>query len=145
MARPKTALLAPQIVVPALGSAFGKLDPRAMIRNPVMFVVEVVALLTTVLFLRDLATGAGHLGFSFQIILWLWFTLLLRQLRRGDGRGSRQGAGRRPRAPPAPPRRQSGCSRPTTASSTRGLPAETSRRATWSWSRRATSSPATAR
>ena len=70
MARTATALLAPEILVPALGSAFAKLDPRALIRNPVMFVVEVVAILTTVLFLRDLATGAGSLGFSFQIVLW---------------------------------------------------------------------------
>jgi len=92
MSRPKTALLAPQIVVPALGSAFGKLDPRQMIRNPVMFVVEVVALLTTVLFLRDLATGAGNLGFSFQIILWLWFTLFFANFAEAmaEGRGKAQ-------------------------------------------------------
>ena len=92
MSRPKTALLAPQIVVPALGSALGKLDPRQMIRNPVMFVVEVVALLTTVLFLRDLATGADHLGFSFQIILWLWFTLFFANFAEAmaEGRGKAQ-------------------------------------------------------
>ena len=92
MSRPKTALLAPKIVVPALGSAVAKLDPRQMIRNPVMFVVEVVALLTTVLFLRDLATGAGNLGFSFQIILWLWFTLLFANFAEAiaEGRGKAQ-------------------------------------------------------
>ena len=92
MSRPKTALFAPQIVVPALGSALGKLDPRQMIRNPVMFVVEVVALLTTVLFLRDLATGAGNLGFSFQIILWLWFTLFFANFAEAmaEGRGKAQ-------------------------------------------------------
>ena len=92
MSRPKTALFAPQIVVPALGSALGKLDPRPMIRNPVMFVVEVVALLTTVLFLRDLTTGADHLGFSFQIILWLWFTLFFANFAEAmaEGRGKAQ-------------------------------------------------------
>ena len=92
MSRPKTALFAPQIVVPALGSALGKLDPRQMIRNPVMFVVEVVALLTTVLFLRDLTTGADHLGFSFQIILWLWFTLFFANFAEAmaEGRGKAQ-------------------------------------------------------
>ena len=92
MSRPNTALFAPQIVVPALGSALGKLDPRQMIRNPVMFVVEIVALLTTVLFLRDLATGADHLGFSFQIILWLWFTLFFANFAEAmaEGRGKAQ-------------------------------------------------------
>jgi len=94
MSRQQTALFAPEIVVPALGSAFAKLDPRVMIRNPVMFVVEVVALLTTVLFLRDLATGAGNLGFSFQIILWLWFTLMFANFAEAiaEGRGKAQAA-----------------------------------------------------
>lgn len=94
MTRTATALLAPGILVPALGSAFAKLDPRALIRNPVMFVVEVVALLTTVLFLRDLATGAGSLGFSFQIVLWLWFTLLFANFAEAvaEGRGKAQAA-----------------------------------------------------
>ena len=94
MARTATALLAPGILVPALGSAFAKLDPRALIRNPVMFVVEVVALLTTVLFLRDLAAGAGGLGFSFQIVLWLWFTLLFANFAEAvaEGRGKAQAA-----------------------------------------------------
>ena len=55
----------PKILVPAIGGAFRKLDPRLMIRNPVMFVVEVVASLTTILFLRDLAAGRSHLGFAF--------------------------------------------------------------------------------
>ncbi|MGI4939811.1 MAG: hypothetical protein ACRYHQ_04470, partial [Janthinobacterium lividum] len=51
------AMLDPAILLPAIGDTLRKLDPRSMIRNPVMFVVEVVAALTTVLFLRDLATG----------------------------------------------------------------------------------------
>jgi potassium-transporting ATPase ATP-binding subunit len=73
---PVTAMLDPKIVLPAIGSAFTKLDPRLMIKNPVMFVVEVVATLTTVIFLRELVTGGEGLGFTFQIILWLWFTVL---------------------------------------------------------------------
>ena len=86
------SLLSPAILTPALGAAFVKLDPRAMIRNPVMFVVEVVAALTTVLFLRDLATGGPGLGFSFQIILWLWFTLLFANFAEAvaEGRGKAQ-------------------------------------------------------
>jgi len=73
---PVSAMLDPKIVFPAIGSAFVKLDPRVMIKSPVMFVVEVVAALTTVIFLRDLVTGGANLGFTFQIILWLWFTVL---------------------------------------------------------------------
>jgi len=82
----------PKILVPAIGSAFRKLDPRAMIRNPVMFVVEVVATLTTILFFRDLATGGADLGFSFQINLWLWFTVLFANFAEAvaEGRGKAQ-------------------------------------------------------
>ena len=65
-----------------------------MVRNPVMFVVEVVATLTTILFLRDLVTGAGGLGFSFQINLWLWFTVLFANFAEAvaEGRGKAQAA-----------------------------------------------------
>ncbi len=52
--RRATTLLDPAILLPAIGESFRKLDPRALVRNPVMFVVEVVAALTTLLFLRDL-------------------------------------------------------------------------------------------
>ena len=61
---PVSAMLDPKIVMPAIGSAFAKLDPRLMIKNPVMFVVEVVAALTTVIFLRDLVTGGGETSAS---------------------------------------------------------------------------------
>src|SRR5260370_18726511 len=73
---PVSAMLDPKIVFPAFGSAFAKLDPRLMIKNPVMFVVEIVAALTTVIFLRQLGTAGESLAFTFQIILWLWFTVL---------------------------------------------------------------------
>ncbi|HWC64273.1 MAG TPA: hypothetical protein VG501_11665, partial [Rhizomicrobium sp.] len=66
----------PRILVPAIGGAFRKLNPRVLVRNPVMFVVEVVATLTTVLLIRDIVAGTGGYGFSFQINLWLWFTVL---------------------------------------------------------------------
>ncbi len=89
---PVTALTDPQILVPAIGSAFAKLDPRTLIKNPVMFVVEVVALLATVLFIRDLAAGDSNLGFSFQIIVWLWFTILFANFAEAvaEGRGKAQ-------------------------------------------------------
>ncbi len=72
--------------------AFLKLDPRHMIGNPVMFVVEMVAMLTTILFLRDLVVGAGHLGFALQINLWLWFTVLFANFAEAvaEGRGKAQ-------------------------------------------------------
>ena len=84
-----SAMLDPKIVFPAIGSAFVKLDPRSMIRNPVMFVVEVVAALTTIIFLRALFTGGEDLGFTFQIILWLWFTVLFANFAEAiaEGRG----------------------------------------------------------
>src|SRR5688500_15111759 len=87
-----STLTDPKIVWPALGSAFAKLDPRIMIRNPVMFVVEVVAALTTVLFVRDLMTGGAGLGFTFQIILWLWITVLFANFSEAvaEGRGKAQ-------------------------------------------------------
>jgi K+-transporting ATPase ATPase B chain len=87
-----TSFTDPAILVPAIGDAFRKLDPRMMIRNPVMFVVEIVATLVTILFVRDLATGAGNLGFSSQIILWLWFTVLFANFAEAvaEGRGKAQ-------------------------------------------------------
>ena len=87
-------LMDPKILGPAVGQAFAKLDPRLMIRNPVMFVVEVVAVLTTVLFIRDLVTGAGNYGFSFQINLWLWITVLFANFAEAvaEGRGKAQAA-----------------------------------------------------
>jgi K+-transporting ATPase ATPase B chain len=89
---PIAALADPQIIVPAIGAAFRKLDPRVLIRNPVMFVVEVVATLTTALFVRDLFVGGENLGFSFQIILWLWFTVLFANFAEAvaEGRGKAQ-------------------------------------------------------
>src|SRR5215510_30975 len=91
---PVTALTDPKIVLPAIGSAFAKLDPRTMMKNPVMFVVEVVATLTTVIFIRDWINGADHLGFTFQIIVWLWFTVLFANFAEAvaEGRGKAQAA-----------------------------------------------------
>src|SRR5438128_12622058 len=89
---PVSTILDPKIVVPAIGAAFAKLDPRLMIKNPVMFVVEIVAALTTVIFLRNLVTGGDGLAFTFQIILWLWFTVLFANFAEAvaEGRGKAQ-------------------------------------------------------
>ncbi len=92
MSRQTTSLFSPALVGPALLGSIRKLDPRAMIRNPVMFVVEVVAILTTILFARDLITGGSDLAFSGQIILWLWFTLIFANFAEAlaEGRGKAQ-------------------------------------------------------
>jgi potassium-transporting ATPase ATP-binding subunit len=89
---PVSALLDPKIVVPAIGSAFVKLNPRTLMKNPVMFVLEIVTALTTVILIRDLFTGGGHIGFEFQIILWLWFTVLFANFAEAvaEGRGKAQ-------------------------------------------------------
>jgi len=87
-----SALIDRKIIVPAVKSAFVKLDPRVQIRNPVMFVVEIVTALTTVVFLRDLIVGGESVGFELQIVLWLWFTLLFANFAEAiaEGRGRAQ-------------------------------------------------------
>jgi K+-transporting ATPase ATPase B chain len=89
---PVSALFDPKIVLPAIGSAFVKLNPRTLMANPVMFVLEVVTALTTVILIRDLFTGGAHIGFEFQIILWLWFTVLFANFAEAvaEGRGKAQ-------------------------------------------------------
>src|SRR5450631_4755873 len=88
------SLFDPSIIVPAIGDSFRKLHPRTLIRNPVMFVVEIVTVLTTILFLRDLLTGGENLKFTFQIIVWLWITLLFANFAEAvaEGRGKAQAA-----------------------------------------------------
>ncbi len=91
-----SSLYDPAIILPAIGDSFRKLDPRVLIRNPVMFVVEIVSVLTTILYLKDLLTGAdaASLKFTFQIWLWLWITLLFANFAEAvaEGRGKAQAA-----------------------------------------------------
>jgi len=91
---PVSALFDPKIVVPAIGSAFVKLNPVSLMKNPVMFVLEVVTALTTVILARDLVTGGEHIGFEVQIVLWLWFTVLFANFAEAiaEGRGKAQAA-----------------------------------------------------
>ncbi len=86
------SMLDRSILVPAIGDAFRKLNPRTLARNPVIFVVAVVTVLTTVLFLRDVAFGRPGLGFALQINLWLWFTVLFANFAEAvaEGRGKAQ-------------------------------------------------------
>jgi K+-transporting ATPase ATPase B chain len=89
---PVSALLDPKIVVPAIKDSFIKLDPRTLMKNPVMFVLEVVTVLTTIILIRDVFTGGAHLLFEFQIIVWLWFTVLFANFAEAiaEGRGKAQ-------------------------------------------------------
>jgi K+-transporting ATPase ATPase B chain len=91
---PVSALFDPKIVVPAIGSAFVKLNPRTLVKNPVMFVLEVVTALTTVILIRDVVTGGESIAFEFQIVLWLWFTVLFANFAEAiaEGRGKAQAA-----------------------------------------------------
>src|SRR3979411_918012 len=81
-----------KIVSIAARDAFRKLSPRHMLRNPVMFVVLVGSLLTTLSLFHDIATGRGSIGFTLQITLWLWFTVLFANFAEAmaEGRGKAQ-------------------------------------------------------
>ncbi len=90
---PVSALFDPKIVVPAIGSAFVKLDPRTLIKNPVMFVLEVVTVLTTVILRPRPRHRRRRISAStFQIVLWLWFTVLFANFAEAvaEGRGKAQ-------------------------------------------------------
>jgi K+-transporting ATPase ATPase B chain len=92
--RTASTMTDPAILVPAIWESIKKLNPRHMLGNPVMFCVEIVAALTTILFVRDLLTGGHDLGFAFQINLWLWFTVVFANLAEAvaEGRGKAQAA-----------------------------------------------------
>jgi K+-transporting ATPase ATPase B chain len=81
-----------KIVSRAIVDSFTKLNPKTMIKNPVMFVVEVGALLTTIELAIDTWRHAGQFGFGLQITLWLWFTVLFANFAEAmaEGRGKAQ-------------------------------------------------------
>ena len=81
-----------KIVAAASIDALRKLNPRALAKNPVIFVTEVVSLLVTLLFIRDLMTQNGTASFSGQIAAWLWFTVLFANFAEAvaEGRGKAQ-------------------------------------------------------
>jgi K+-transporting ATPase ATPase B chain len=91
------SLLDASLVLPAIAASFRKLDPRTLAKNPVMFVVEIVSVLTTIFFIRDLFAGSSHVVgtdpvFSGQIAAWLWFTVLFANFAEAiaEGRGKAQ-------------------------------------------------------
>src|SRR3981081_3286545 len=95
--RPPAArkLFDPEITGQAIRDSLVKLDPRAMVRNPVMFVVEVGSVLTTVLFLRDLGSSSVQQNvFAGLVAAFLWFTVLFANFAEAvaEGRGKAQAA-----------------------------------------------------
>ena len=92
MTTQKRPLFDPPIVRRAIGEAFTKLAPQHMVRNPVMFVVLIGSVLTTLVLLRDIADGKGDVGFTVQLGLWLWFTVLFANFAEAmaEGRGKAQ-------------------------------------------------------
>ena len=88
-------MFSPDIVVPAIGNSFAKLHPRVMVRNPVMFVVEIGSVYTTILFVRDLgsSTGAENV-FAGLVAAFLWATVLFANFAEAmaEGRGKAQGS-----------------------------------------------------
>jgi K+-transporting ATPase ATPase B chain len=84
--------VSPEIVVNAIWESFRKLNPRTLARNPVMFVVEIVSALTTVIMIRDIIAGHGGVLFTAQIAFWLWFTVIFANFSEAvaEGRGKAQ-------------------------------------------------------
>lgn len=83
----------PALVRPAIKDSFRKLKPALMMKNPVMFVVEIGSLLTTVSFISEIIHGNhGEISFSGQITVWLWFTVLFANFAEAmaEGRGKAQ-------------------------------------------------------
>ena len=142
--------------MPAIWESFKKLDPRWMARNPVMFVVEVGSVITTIVFVAGLFNGAPASAasnnelFVGQITIWLWFTVLFANFAEAvaEGRGKAQAAalrrtrtetiarrlvdGREERVPAtvAGARATSSCARPATSSPATATSSRASRRST---------------
>jgi K+-transporting ATPase ATPase B chain len=90
----KLSIWDPGIVSEAIGASVRKLDPRIQIKNPVMFIVEVGSLLTTIVWVQELAAGTGSPLFTGQVAFWLWFTVLFANFAEAmaEGRGKAQAA-----------------------------------------------------
>src|SRR6266545_3632713 len=95
MSKHQKSLFDPKIVREAIKDSFRKLDPRRMLRNPVMFVVYIGSFLTTGLFIQALVgKGEAPAGFILGVALWLWFTVLFANFAEAmaEGRGKAQAA-----------------------------------------------------
>ena len=90
----QTSLFTAPLMTAAARDAFVKLDPRTLIRNPVMFVTALVAALSTVLLVKGVVSGTGHILFEGQLVFWLWLTVLFGNFAEAiaEGRGKAQAA-----------------------------------------------------
>ena len=90
--KPQASIFQRELLVPAIGGAFLKLDPRALVRNPVMFATGVVALLLTLMLVTG--NGSGSVSFQVQLVIWLWLTVLFGNFAEAlaEGRGKAQAA-----------------------------------------------------
>src|SRR5580765_3629288 len=90
--RKQLSIFSAELIGPAIADSFKKLDPRVLIRNPVMFTTGVVALLLTVLMVANAWTAP--LGFQLQLVFWLWLTVLFGNFAEAlaEGRGKAQAA-----------------------------------------------------
>ena len=88
MTHQPVSIFDPKILAPALGDTFRKLDPRLIVKNPVMFVTLVGAVISTV----EIFRSPGQTGFVLQIAIWLWFTVLFANFAEAvaEGRGKAQ-------------------------------------------------------
>jgi K+-transporting ATPase ATPase B chain len=93
MARKSASLFSRELVLAAIRDSFPKLDPRSQVKNPVMFIVELGSVITTVIFVLDLARGRTHgIWFVVVISVWLWLTVLFANFAEAiaEGRGKAQ-------------------------------------------------------
>src|ERR1700750_11567 len=90
--RKQLSIFSAELIGPAIGDAFKKLDPRVLIRNPVMFTTGVIALLLTVLMVAG--AWVAPIGFQLQLVFWLWLTVLFGHFAEAlaEGRGKAQAA-----------------------------------------------------
>src|SRR3546814_1278759 len=87
--KPEISLFDLRVTGPAFEVALAKLDPRVLVKNPVMFGTEAVAVLSTLLFVRDLFLGGENLAVTGQVAAWLWFTVYFANFAEAvaEGRG----------------------------------------------------------
>lgn len=90
----QVSLFTSPLLAAATRDAFIKLDPRVLIRNPVMFVTAIVAALSTMLLIKGIATATGNPAFEGQLVFWLWLTVLFGNFAEAlaEGRGKAQAA-----------------------------------------------------
>jgi K+-transporting ATPase ATPase B chain len=88
----KISIWDPRILRPALLDSLRKLDPRTQIKNPVMFIVEVGSLLTSIIFVQEVMESSGNPFFTGQVAAWLWFTVIFANFAEAmaEGRGKAQ-------------------------------------------------------